>query len=212
MTIYFGHEKRSYDTEYELLCIERIKELHPLEEIVNPKDIEIPDKNKSPSGYTEFLEQMKYYLSVLSSCNLLVVAKTRTGKISAGVRKEIDYATRSGIPIEYLNIIWPVDNRPTLTCHFCNTQFVVNDEDIAEEGDRTKWCRAATSEYSLKNEDETWVDSCPACNGTDPCFGCGQTDLCSKSGMENVDKNKCQVARMQLDFTENDNACQFTIK
>lgn len=114
--IYFAHPKDTYDTEYELLCIERIKKLYPLKEIVNPKDIEIPDNEKNPRGYAEFMVQMqKYYFPAIDCCDLLIAAKTRNGKISGGVRKEIEHATRKGIPIEYLDVPFPEDNRQIIT-------------------------------------------------------------------------------------------------
>lgn len=197
MKIYFGHPIPTYNTEYELKCLEKIKELYPRCEIVNPRDIPIEEEDKNPKSYIEFMRQMnKYYLPTIDSCDLVIVAKTKNGKISSGVQKEIPYAESKNIPVEYLDVPYHEPNRPTLTCYYCKTQFIVEDEDIAPKEKWEKDNRAATSEYAIKDEDDTWRDSCPACNGIEPCFGCDYLNICINGhmgGTENITKEKCQA-------------------
>lgn len=203
MKIYFGHPKGTYNTEYELNCLEKIKELYPGCEIINPRDIDIEEEDKNPKGYADFMKQMeKYYFPAIDDCDIVMVAKTKSGKISPGVQKEIPYASGKGKKIEYLDVQFPEDNKPTLTCYFCRTQFVVEDEDIAPKEDWEKDNRAATSECSMQDENDTWRDSCPHCNGIDPCFGCGYIEKCINGhmgGTENVAKEKCQAYIPGLD-------------
>jgi hypothetical protein len=125
MIIYFAHPKNTYNTEYEFLCLEETRRLHPGKEILNPKNIEILEEDKSPRSYTDYMKQMnKYYFPAIDSCDLLIVAKTRNGKISPGVQKEISYATGKGIKIEYFNVPFPENNRHTLDCYGCKKQIL----------------------------------------------------------------------------------------
>lgn len=197
--IYLAHPKPTYNTLYELNCIEKIKELHPGCEIVNPRDIPIEEKDKNPKNYAEFMRQMnKYYFPAIETCSLMMVAKTGSGKISPGVQKEIPYGQSKNILVEYLDIPFPGDNKPTLTCYYCGIQFVVDHEDIAPEEEWEEHNRAATSECSMKDPDDTWRDSCSHCNGIDPCFGCEYIEKCISGhmgGNETIDDDKCQVQR-----------------
>lgn len=200
--IYFGHPKDTYDTEYELNCLNMIMSLYPECTIINPKDIKIAVEDNNPKGYAAFIKQMqKYYFSAIDRCSLLIVAKTRTGKISPGVQKEIEYADMKNIPIEYLNIIFPEPNRPTLTCYFCKLQFVVNEGDLLPKDEWSEWNRAATSEYSMKEDDEYWVDTCQSCNGIDTfAMNCKYYKNCSIGEIEKENCPKiCQFSRMMND-------------
>lgn len=103
--IYFGHPKNTYWTIYELNCLKKIKELYPEYEIINPRDIDIVEEDNNPKGYATFMIQMqKYYFPAIETCNLMMVAKTRRGKISPGVQKEIGFARIKNIPVEYLDV------------------------------------------------------------------------------------------------------------
>lgn len=125
MKIYFAHPKPTNNTEYELNCLEKIKDLHPGSEIVNPRDIEIEEEDESPKGYADFMMQMeKYYFPAIDSCDLVIVAKTKNGKISPGVQKEIPYAHEKGKTIEYLNVPFPEPNIPTINCYMCQKQIL----------------------------------------------------------------------------------------
>jgi hypothetical protein len=159
--IYFGHHTKTYNTEYELDCINKIKELHPGCTITNPKDLRCDEACQgNPGRYSEFMEQMEMcYFPALVLCNVLVVAKTKNRKISPGVQKEIEFALAHGIKVEYLDVVFPKINRPTKTCYFCGLQFVVEDEEANGSSIR--------SDYSMKDEEDIWRDSCSHCNGID---------------------------------------------
>lgn len=102
--IYFGHSVLDYNTEFENNCLNKIRELYPGCEIINPRDIEIEDEDKNPRDYATFMKQMKkYYFPAIKTCDLLIVAKTLRGKISPGVQKEIEFAKENNIPVKYLN-------------------------------------------------------------------------------------------------------------
>lgn len=137
--IYFGHPKDTYNTEYELNCLKKIKELYPGYEIVNPRDIPIEEKDKNPKNYAEFMIQMnKYYFPAIETCNLMIVAKTRRGKISPGIQKEIPFAKSKNVPIEYLDVPFPEDNWSTFPVYYINETglgFEGEDGDNAEEID-----------------------------------------------------------------------------
>lgn len=112
--IYFAHPKDIYNTEYELNCIIKIKDLYPDCKIINPRNIKLAEEDKNPKGYTGFMKQMeKYYFSAIITCGLVIVAKTGSGKISPGVQKEIKFALTNGIKVEYLDVPFPEDNWPT---------------------------------------------------------------------------------------------------
>jgi hypothetical protein len=130
MKIYFGHPTGTYNTEYETLCLEKIKELYPGEgiEIVNPRDIKIAEEDKNPRGYAAYIKQMdKYYIPELDKCDLLMVAKTKKGKISPGVQKEIAHMIIKGKKVEYLDVQFPEVNRKTILCYWCKKQILEED-------------------------------------------------------------------------------------
>ena len=160
--LYFGHPKDEYNTEYELNCMEYIRCKYPDcdWEIINPKDIKIDesDKNLGSKGYSGFMEQMrKYYWSEIDKCDLLLVARTRRGKVSPGVQKEIGYAKQKGIDIEYLDVVYPKPNRHTITCYFCGEQIVIEGEISEDE----------RSEYEIKDNGDNWRLACGFCSGID---------------------------------------------
>lgn len=120
-TIYFSHSKPDYNTEYELNCINEIKNRYPDAEIINPKDIKISDNDKVPlSGrYNYFMKMMsKYYFSEIDKCDLLIVAKSKSGKYSSGVKKEIEYANSINKSIEDLEVPYPELNTPTFPIYY----------------------------------------------------------------------------------------------
>jgi len=178
---YFSFATTDYNTEYELLCLEKIKELYPNHEIINPKNITIPDedKEKLKGNYKNFILKMeKYFFPVIKICDLLIVAKNKNGKLYGGVQKEIDYAEKNGINIEYLNIQYPNPNRETVNCHYCGKQII-----------------KAEDTY-IKDNDNIYRDCCYHCNGIDPCFDCEIKECTNNNGNiqpQNIEKNKCQA-------------------
>ena len=128
--IYYSHATEHYNTEYELLCLEKIKELYPNHEIINPRDIIIPDedKEKLKGNYNNFILKMeKYFLPLINKCNLLIVSKNKSGKLYGGVKKEIEHAEKNKIKVEYLNIPYPNPNRETVNCDVCEKQILKED-------------------------------------------------------------------------------------
>lgn len=106
--IYLAHPKETYFTEVEMDGLNKIKELYPEYEIINPRDIPIAEEDMNPKNYAEFMRQMqKYYFPVIETCDLVMVIKTKNGKISPGVQKEIPFAELKNIPVEYLDIKYP---------------------------------------------------------------------------------------------------------
>ena len=119
MKIYFAHSKKDYNTEYELKCIERINELHPGSEIVNPRDI-ITGEETDPTDYKEFMQYMaKYFFSVIKTCNLVIAVPTNTGKITSGVMKEVKYALANDIKVSNLDVDYPTPNNKVYRCGNC---------------------------------------------------------------------------------------------
>lgn len=125
MKIYFAHGKIYYDTEYELNCLNKIKELYPTAEIINPKDIILDEEDKETKDFGCFMRQMnKYYFPTIKKCDILIVAKNKSGKLYGGTQKEIIYAIEIKIKVEYLNIPYPEPNKETKICHICGKQFI----------------------------------------------------------------------------------------
>jgi len=96
MIIYFGHSLRDYNTEKESKEIERIIELYPECEIINPKDIIAP-KSKDIIDAQTILN--KYFIPIIKGCDIFCYSKTKKGKLTYGVRKELEYAEFLGLNI-----------------------------------------------------------------------------------------------------------------
>jgi len=127
MRIYFGHPKNTYWTRYELNCLKKIKELYHECEIINPRDIDILEEDNNSKGYAMFMRQMqKYYFPVIETCDLVIVAKTRSGKISPGVQKEIGFAKLNNISIEYLDV--PFTDEYVTVCRRCGNSDITQDD------------------------------------------------------------------------------------
>ena len=89
MIIYFAHSINEYNTEKESKNIERIIELYPECEIINPKDIDAP-KSKDIVDSLNILE--KHFYPIIKGCDIFVYSKTKKGKLMYGVMKELQYA------------------------------------------------------------------------------------------------------------------------
>lgn len=100
--LYFAHSTRDYDTNIEKEYIEWLKFNYPDYEIINPKDIEIPEDDLKllKGSYEDFLESMdKYFMPVVRECQLVAVFPySKTGIISEGVQSEYMEAVINEIP------------------------------------------------------------------------------------------------------------------
>ena len=123
--IYFAHSMRDYDTEYELMCLNKIKELYPNAYIINPKEIVVNKEDKNPKTYEEFKKQLeKYFYPLIKNCNIIIGAATKNNKITAGVKKEFGFAMANNIYNEWLNIPYPETNQETINCYECGIQVI----------------------------------------------------------------------------------------
>ncbi len=108
--IFFAHCISDYGSEYERLCIEKIKSDYPDSIIINPADIikglSEEDKNnlkknlKKNSANFWVIEQ-KYFYPEIDRSNIMIVARcwndrSWRGRYTPGVIAEIKYAKKMG--------------------------------------------------------------------------------------------------------------------
>jgi len=82
-----------YNTGYESLIEEKIKQTFDGAEIINPKNIKSPKVYSSPLFYKlldKWLES--HFYPEINKCDLFVYCKNSKGKITYGVKKELEYA------------------------------------------------------------------------------------------------------------------------
>lgn len=168
--IYFSHSVKDYNTEYELNITNQIKTKYPDAIIINPKDIKIDPEDIKNQAYPGFMKRLrKYFFPEIDKCDIMIVAKSKTGKYGSGAKKEIEYVNNKNnvnneeytlqdiegniieqlskntqILIEDLNIPYPNPNRPTINCYWCKKQILEEDmlfcgEDESGDG-RTYGC------------------------------------------------------------------------
>lgn len=110
--IYFAHSRIDYGTEYELNCLNKIKELYPTYEIVNPRDVKINSTIGKGKTYEDFMTQMRLvYFPIIKECVLLIAVPTSNHKLSGGVMKEVQFALSNNIKVSNLDINYPIPNR-----------------------------------------------------------------------------------------------------
>jgi len=97
MKIYYAHPVKEYNTLEEEYNIERIIELYPESEIVNPKDVIAP-KSKDIIDALNIIE--KYFFPIIKGCDMFCYSKTKKGKLTYGIKKEIEYAEILGLKIK----------------------------------------------------------------------------------------------------------------
>ena len=91
---FFSHSTADYNTEFEDICIFKIKELIPDIQIINPKDILIPIYIK----VNQLIKlENEVYFPIINKCDILIAAPcwnrfNLRGRFSEGVRLEIEYA------------------------------------------------------------------------------------------------------------------------
>lgn len=113
MVIFFAHCKDDYGTEYEKLCIEKIRSEYPGSIIIDPKDIwdKIPEEDKKEKKRKRDGKEMekenfwilesKYFFPEIFRSDFMVATRCWTnksyrGKYSGGVLAEIRYAQEIG--------------------------------------------------------------------------------------------------------------------
>jgi hypothetical protein len=88
VTVYFAHPINTYNTKYESLSIDMIKDKFPNSTIINPGEQSYQDSfkeyvNNDPEEY------MGYFKDLVNTCSVIVYLPFNDGKIGAGVRYEI---------------------------------------------------------------------------------------------------------------------------
>jgi len=97
MKIYFAHPVNEYNSEKESKEIERIIRLYPECEIINPKDIDAP-KSKDIVDAQKILET--YFYPIVKKCDIVCYSKTKKGKLTYGVKRELEFAEFLGLEIK----------------------------------------------------------------------------------------------------------------
>lgn len=102
--IFFSHSKEDYGSEYERLCIEKIKSDYPGCIIINPWDI-IKSLSKDDKGELKKLNfwmvEQKYFYPEIDKCDMVIVARCWNhrrwrGRYTPGVIAEMKYAQKIG--------------------------------------------------------------------------------------------------------------------
>lgn len=91
MKIYFAHSITQYNTKLEKEVINNLKKLFPYATIINP------NSKSSEEMYKKY--GMEFFLRIVKKCDLVVFTSLFTGKIPAGVSKEVICAYRNDIPV-----------------------------------------------------------------------------------------------------------------
>jgi hypothetical protein len=87
--LFFSHSLTSYNTIGELKSLGWIREKYPDYEVVNPRELKLPD---------DFNKAMAIVLPMVKICNILVYYKD--GSYSPGVDIEIQTAIETGITVD----------------------------------------------------------------------------------------------------------------
>ena len=107
--IYLSHSVKDYNTAYETILEDKVKEMFLGCNIINPKNVVVqPEDRIQLSGtYNGYIIMMKkYYYPIIDTVNTLVAAKSyniNRNKYSHGVQLEMEYAKLTGKPIYELS-------------------------------------------------------------------------------------------------------------
>lgn len=91
MKIYYAHFIGIYNTKQEERDLQLLKTIFEDAQIVNPNNPENEQLYKEKG--------MDLFFKMIEDCSLLIFRGTISGKIPAGVLKEINYAKEKGIPV-----------------------------------------------------------------------------------------------------------------
>ena len=101
--VYYAHCMKDYGSDMEKEHVKILERLGYY--VLNPNDPRIDSvvDQMQAEGKTSS-EIMDYFLTIVKKCDVLAFATTTTGKVSAGVKKEIDYMKSLDRPVFQLPI------------------------------------------------------------------------------------------------------------
>jgi len=97
INIYFAHPVADYNKDIESCGIDTIISMYPEGEIINPKDIIAP-KSTDINDALDILKE--HFFPVIKGCDVFCYSKTKKGKLTYGVKKELEYAEILGLEIK----------------------------------------------------------------------------------------------------------------